>query len=437
MKRVSPLPEERLPVIAAGARTPFLESAGAYADLMSYELGARALQGLLARSGLPADAAELVIMGTVVHEVETTNVAREAMLAAGMPSRTPAYTVAMAGISPNVGVMNLCDQIALGRLQLGIAGGTENFSDVPVRLSQNIRRSLMKLRQSRDTKERLKVLASLRPGDLKLDIPEGIDYTTGMTMGVSCERMVNGFGGTREASDAFAADSHARAIAARTQLAEQITPVSNKAGECVEEDDGPRADATPERLAKLKPAFDRDSGIITPGNASRFTDGAGALVIASREAAAKHGLQPLAVVRDYLLGGVDSLEDEMLFGPAMTIPPLLARNGLAFADIGVWELHEAFAAQILINRDCMAEADFVRSRHGEGVPHGDIPLDRLNAWGGSLSLGNPFAATGVRLLMTAGQRMAAEGARYAVVSTCAGGGLGAALLLENPALAAG
>ena len=432
MSQVAPLPEERLPVIAAGARTPFLESAGAYADLMSYELGARALEGLLGRTGLPADAAEMVIMGTVVHEIETTNVAREAMLAAGMPSRTPAYTVAMAGISPNVGVMNLCAQIALGRLELGIAGGTENFSDVPVRLSQKIRRSLMKLRQRRDTKERLKVLASLRPSDLKLDIPEGIDYTTGMTMGVACERMVQGHGASREASDAFAADSHARAIAARTQLAEQITPVLNKAGERVEDDDGPRADATSERLAKLKPVFAKKGGIITPGNASRFTDGAGALVIASREAAAKRGLKPLAVVRDYLLGGVDSLEDEMLFGPAMTIPQLLGRNGLGFSDIGVWELHEAFASQVLINRDCMADPDFVHARHGEGLPSGEIPLDTLNAWGGSLSLGNPFAATGVRLLMTAGQRMAAEGARYAVVSTCAGGGLGAALLLENP-----
>jgi acetyl-CoA acyltransferase len=429
----APLPEERVPVIAAGARTPFLESAGAYADLMSYELGAQAIAGLHERAGLPLDTAEMVILGTVVHEVETTNVAREAMLAAGMPSRTPAYTVAMAGISPNVGVMNLCDQVALGRLQLGIAGGTESFSDVPVRLSQNIRRSLMKLRQRRDTRERLKVLAGLRPGDLKLDIPEGVDYTTGMTMGVACERMVAGYGATREASDAFAADSHARAIAARAQHEQQITPVVNRAGERVVADDGPRADATPERLARLKPAFDRDNGIITPGNASRFTDGAGALVIASREAAAKRGLQPLAVVRDYLLGGVDSLEDEMLFGPAMTIPPLLARNRLDFSDIGVWELHEAFAAQILINRDCMADADFVRARHGEGVPHGEIPPERLNAWGGSLSLGNPFAATGVRLLMTAGQRMTAEGVRYAVVSTCAGGGLGAALLLENPA----
>lgn len=434
---VAPLPEERLPVIAAGTRTAFLESAGAYAHLMSYELGAHALAGLLQKTGLEPDAVELLIMGTVVHEVETTNVAREAMLAAGIDSRTPAYTVAMAGISPNVGVMNLCDQIALGRLGMGIASGTESFSDVPVRLSQNIRRSLMKLRLRPGAAERLKVLAGLRPRDLALDVPTSRDYTTGVSMGLSCERMVSGFGATREASDAFAADSHTRALRAREQgwLAEQITPVQGEDGNWVERDNSPRDDASRERLGKLKPAFDSEAGIITAGNASRLTDGAGALLMASREEAARRHLQPLALVRDYLLSGVDSLEDEMLFGPVMTIPRLLQRNGLAYADIGVWELHEAFAAQVLINRDCMADADFVARRHGKDAPVGEIPLDRLNAWGGSLSLGNPFAATGVRLLMTAGQRLVAEGARYAVVSTCAGGGLGAALLLENPALA--
>ncbi|MBA3979874.1 MAG: acetyl-CoA C-acyltransferase [Alcanivorax sp.] len=428
---------EQQPVIVAGTRTPFLDSAGLYADMMSYELGAEALRGVLARSGVPAADIELVIMGTVLHEVETTNVAREAMLAAGMASRTPAYTVAMAGISPNVGVMNLCDQIRLGRLKLGIASGTENFSDVPVRLGQGIRRALMKLRQRKDFGDRMKVLGGLRLRDFGLDIPDGSDYTTGMTMGVSCERMVKRTPVTREACDAYAAESHARAVRAAEagNLATQITAVTNKAGDTAEVDNTPRADATAERLGKLSPVFDREHGVITPGNASRFTDGAGALLLASREEATRRGLKPLAVVRDYLLAGVDTLQDEMLLGPAMSIPPLLARNGLGFADVGVWEIHEAFAAQMLVNMACMADADFVRARHGHNMPHGEIPRDRLNAWGGSLSLGNPFAATGCRLLLTAAQRLQQEGQRFAAVSTCAGGGLGAALLLENPDMA--
>ncbi len=428
------VPADRLPVIVAGARTPFLDSAGLYADMMSYELGSHALRGLLTRAGVdPADI-DLVIMGTVLHEVETTNVAREAMLAAGMSSRTPAYTVAMAGISPNVGVMNLCDQIALGRIRMGIAGGTENFSDVPVRLSQNIRRSLMKLRQRKATSARLSVLGGLRPADLRLDIPTGSDFTTGMTMGVACEAMVRKFGMTREACDQYTARSHAGALAATREghYQAQIVPVAIDAARTASLDNTPRADASAARLAGLPPVFDRQHGIITAGNASRFTDGAAALLLSSLGHAREQGLKPLAVVRDYLLTGVDRLDEEMLLGPAMSIPRLLARNGMGFDEVAVWELHEAFAAQVLINRACMADAGFVHSRLGHDCPVGEIPMAQLNPWGGSLSLGNPFAATGGRLFMTACQRLQTSGKRYAVISTCAGGGLGAAILLEHP-----
>jgi acetyl-CoA acyltransferase len=188
-----------------------------------------------------------------------------------------------------------------------------------------------------------------------------------------------------------------------------------------------------EKLARLKPVFDKQNGVITAGNASRFTDGAGAVLLGALGQVQAQGLQPLAIVRDYILAGVNKLETEMLLGPALTIPKLLARNGLSFDDIGVWEIHEAFATQVLINRNCMASPDFIRQRFGASTPCGEIPLEKLNAWGGSLALGNPFAATGVRLLHTAAQRMQAENQRYAVVATCAGGGLGAALLLETPA----
>lgn len=422
------------PVLLAASRTPFLDSAGDYAELMSYELGAQALRGLLQRAGVPDHDIALVIMGTVLHEVETTNVAREAMLAAGLPSRIPAYTVAMAGISPSVGVMNLCDQVRLGRLQVGIAGGTENFSDVPVRLSQNIRRSLMKLRQRKQTRARLAVLRGLGWRDLQLDIPDGSDFTTGMTMGVACEAMIRKFGATRADCDRFAADSHARAVAATRagHYQSQISPVLLADGREVRADNSPRDDASPERLARLAPVFDRERGMITAGNASRFTDGAGAALIASDGYARAHGLQPLARIRDYRLTGTDSLQDEMLLGPAMAIPGLLRANGLRFEDVGVWEIHEAFAAQVLINRACLQDARFVHERLGSDHPSGEIPLARLNAWGGSLALGNPFAATGIRLLATAAQRLLHSGERYAVVSTCAGGGLGAALLLEHP-----
>ncbi|MDO8266402.1 MAG: thiolase family protein [Moraxellaceae bacterium] len=425
-------PDDRLPVLIAGARTPFLDSAGAYSPLMSYELGAKAIAGLMQRAPVDVQTIGLVAMGTVLHEVNTTNVARESMLAGGLPSTIPAYTVAMAGISPSVGVMNICDQIALGRLDMGIAAGTENFSDVPVRLSQNMRRMLMKLRQCRSGKDRLRILAGLRPGDFKLEAPSSSDFTTGLTMGAACEIMAKKYGATRSASDAFAASSHARAIEATKNgyFRQQIIPV--QVGTLtVTEDNTARADATTDTLARLAPAFDREHGIITPGNSSRFSDGAGALLLGSLGSARAQGLDVQAVIRDYCLVGVPSLQEEMLLGPAMSVPKLLQRNGLGYDDIDVWEIHEAFATQVLINRQCMADGKFVAAQFGRNAPVGEIPLDKLNSWGGSLSLGNPFAATGVRLFMTAAQRLRQSRKRYAVISTCAGGGLGAAVLLEN------
>lgn len=425
---------ERLPVLIDGVRTPFLDSAGAYSTLMSYELAAKAIAGLVDKTGVKVDKLGLVAMGTVLHEINTTNVARESMLAAGLPSTIPAYTVAMAGISPNIAVANICDMIALGRLDAGIAGGVDNFSDVPVRLSQNIRRSLMKIRQSRSGRDRLAVLASLRPRDLLLDIPTSSDFTTKLTMGAACEAMVSKFGTTRAAGDAFAAASHARAIAAADSgiYQQQIVPVSIN-HLTVDRDNSARRDATNDTLARLKPVFDREHGVITAGNASRFSDGAGALLLSSMAMARAAGHSIKAVIRDYQLAGVQSLETEMLLGPAMTIPRLLKRNGLRFDDIEVWEIHEAFAAQVLINCSCMASREFVSQRLGADFPFGKISLDQLNIWGGSLALGNPFAATGVRLFQTAAQRLQMFNQRYAVISTCAGGGLGAAFLLENPA----
>ena len=434
MSTITPIPENRLPVLVEGVRTPFLDSAGAYSPLMSYELGAQAIAGLVKKSGVDTGRLGLVVMGTVLHEINTTNVARECMLAGGLPSTIPAYTVAMAGISPSVGVANLCDMISLGRLDMGIAGGTENFSDVPVRLSQNVRRSLMKIRQSRSTRDRLAVLGSLRPRDLLLDVPTSSDFTTKLTMGEACEAMVRKFGMTREASDAFAAASHARAVAATDAgvYQEQILPVT-VGNTTVTEDNTARRDTTADTLSRLKPVFDRENGIITAGNASRFSDGAGALLLSSLGAAREQKLPVQAVIRDYLFAGVASLEEEMLLGPAMTIPRLLQRNGLSFTDVDIWEIHEAFATQVLINRQCMASQKFVTERFGKEVPFGEIPLEAVNIWGGSLSMGNPFAATGVRLFQTAAQRLRMFNQRYAVISTCAGGGLGAAFLLENGA----
>lgn len=352
------------------------------------------------------------------------------MLKARLSSRIPAYTVAMAGISPSVGISNICDMILLGRIKVGLAGGTDNFSDVPIRLSQPVRRSAMKLRNQSTFSGYLNAVKSLRLKDLALDIPKSADYTTKLTMGQSCEAMGVRFGISRLASDEYTLRGQQNAAKAIEQghLARQIVAIT--VGEQNITLDQPPRMSSLEQLSALKPVFD-SNGVITAGNSSKFSDGAGAVLLADVDYAKQHNLEIQALIVDYEWSGVDDLNHEMLLGPAMTIPALLQRHQLQFSDVDVWEIHEAFAAQILINRTCMADADFVHSRFGADFPFGEIPLDKLNLWGGSMSLGNPFAATGIRLLQTAAQRLAHEGGRYAVVATCAGGGLGAAYLIEN------
>jgi len=422
----------RKAVIVDGVRTPFLDSGGAYSQLMTYELGGKAIAGLVNKTGIDANRVNMVTMGTVLHEIETSNVARESMLSAGLPATIPAYTTSMAGLSASVGFANLCDMIALGRIDVGIAAGVESFSDIPIRYSQKIRRAAMKVRQDSSAKNILKNLASLRPADLKPEMPTGTDFTTRKTMGVCAEQMVQKFKVRREDCDAFTVRSHQLAIDALSKghFDGTIIPVQVPGFKHpITSDNTPRADSNIQKLSAMRTIFS-ESGVITAAGSSRFTDGSAALLVTSQEAAAEMGLQPLAEVVDYQLAAVKSLEEEMLLGPAVSIPALLARNKLSMNDIDVWELHEAFAAQVLVNIACMQRSEFANEYYGGVVP-GELPIEKLNTWGGSLSLGNPFAATGIRLLTTAARRLQVENKRYAVVSSCAGGGLGAAILLEN------
>jgi len=426
--------KKRLPVVVGGVRTPFLDSGGAYADIRNHELAALPLRGILEQSGVSAQDIELVTMGMVVQDVQTSNVAREAMLAAGYPSRIPAYSVSMAGVSPAVGTMNIADMIALGRIDVAVAGGTENFSDLPIRLRRNVRKRAVKLTLAKTATQRLGILAGLRPSDLIPEIPSALDLTTKMDMGTACEAMVRRFGVTRNEADAYAARSHQLAADAweSGHYDGDVLAVNAPDGQHVTRDNAIRGDTTEARLARLKPAFDRDNGIITAGNATGMTDGAAATLLMSMEAAKARSLTPLAIVRDYRMVGVHDMHTEMLLGPALSIPRVLAHNGLSMDDIGVFELHEAFAAQILVNQKALSDDTFARKELDLDAAPGPIPIDRLNCWGGSLALGNPFAGTGGRILNTAARRLQASGERYAIVSTCAGGGLGAAMLLENP-----
>lgn len=409
-------------VLVDGVRTPFLKSNGAFKELMAYDLGRIAIAGLLAKTGLDPRKIELVVMGTVVQDPRTSNLARESMLGAGVPNTTPAFTTTLACISSNVAATTIVDQIQLGRLEVAIAGGAESLSDPPIRLSKNLRQALVKAQKAKGAKGYFDIIKELAPEDLIPDIPSTAEFSTGQTMGQSCERFAKRIGVTRAESDEFAVRSHVLADRAwkEGRYAEEVlaVPVPPQM-ELTTTDDGPRGDSTVDTLARLKPAFDRDFGLITAGSSSFLTDGGSAVLLMSREAAEKNQLKARAIIKDYAYAAGDPLE-ELLAGPALAVPKLLERAGLKSKDIGVWEIHEAFAAQVIANLKMLKE---------RGI---EIPLERINVWGGSLSIGHPFGATGGRLLVTAARRLEITGERYAVVTGCAAGGHGSAILLENP-----
>ena len=417
----APVPPGREAVVVDGARTPFLKSNGAFKEQMAHDLGRMAIAGVLAKSGLDPKAVELVVMGTVVQDPRTSNLARESMLGAGLPHSTPAFTTTLACISSNVAATTLVDQIQLGRVDIGIAGGAESLSDPPIRLSRPLRQALVKMQKAKGAAAYLEILKELEPSDIIPDVPSAAEFSTGLTMGESCERFAKRLGISRKDSDEFAVRSHVLADRAwkEGRYADEVLAVPLPPSmDLVKQDDGPRGDSTMDTLAKLKPAFDREFGLITAASSSFLTDGGSAVILMAKETAEKRGMKARAIIRDYVYAAGDPLE-ELLAGPALSVPKLLARNGLKAGDVGVWEIHEAFASQVLANLKMMAQA---------GV---EIPLERINPWGGSLSIGHPFGATGGRLITTATRRLEVTGERYAIVTGCAAGGHGSAILLEN------
>lgn len=428
---------ESLPVIIDGVRTPFMRSHKAYVNLRACDLGRMALQALMERVAISPSEIDYVCMGTVIHDAHTPNIARESVLAAKFPPKVPAHTVSLACISSNVASTSVADMIRLNRIEIGVAGGVDTCSDPPIRLSPGFRRALVrwqKIKKPMQLLPELRRLKNFELSDLALDAPGVTEFSNGKSMGEGCEILNQRVGVTREEADAYAARSHQLAVKAQKEkifddhvVPVQIPPKFNS----IATDDGPRADSTPERLAKLSPAFDKTFGINTAGNSSFLTDGASAMLITSKKKALEMGYVPKAIIVDHVYAAGDAL-NEMLSGPSLTIPLLLEKNNLKASDIDVWEIHEAFAAQILANLKLLANENYAKERLGMSHAVGDIPLEKINIWGGSLSLGHPFGATGTRLLTTAAKRLEVQEAKYAVVSGCAAGGHGSAILLANP-----
>ena len=419
--------------IVDGCRTPFLRSLTDYTDLMSYDLGTMAVSALLARTRLDPKQIDRLILGTVIADVKTSNVAREVALAAGLPLSCPAYTVTAACTSSNVAIASAVEAIAAGTADIIIAGGTETSSDVPIRFSRNIRKRLLASQKAKGLGGMLGLARGLKLKDLAPDLPAIAEFSTGLTMGDNAERLAKSLDIGRDAQDKFAMASHHRAAKAAADglLADQVVPVSVPPRFTpVASDNGVRSDTSLDKLSKLNPVFDRKFGTVTAGNSSFLTDGAAAVLLMSEDKAAELGVEPLAFVSSAAMVALDPVE-ELLLGPALAIPAALEQAGINLTDAAVFEIHEAFAAPVLAVTKLLADPKWCRDRLGREEAVGAIDPAQLNAWGGSLSIGHPFGATGARLVTTAARRLKHEKARYGVVSACAAGALGHAMVLER------
>ena len=412
-----------------GARTPFLKAGTGYADLLSVDLARTVLAGLIDRSGLERRAIGQVVLGNVIQNPVTSNVARDAALAAGLPAATPAHTVTLACISANRAVADAALGLAAGRRDFAVAGGVELLSDVPPVFAKPVRRRLFELRKARSPLHYVRLLRGLRLKELLPAAPAIAEFTSGETMGRSADRLAARFGISRNDQDEFALRSHRLAAAAAEQLQAEVMPVA-PGSRLFRSDNTVRPDSSMAALAGLAPAFVRPFGTVTAGNSSPLTDGAAAVLLARADAAERHGLNVRACLKDWQFSATDP-GDELLLGPAYAAPELLRRNGLAWSDLDVIEIHEAFAGQVLAVLAALGSDRFMSRMPGYSGRIREPGLERVNLWGGSISLGHPFGATGARLLTTASNRLHAEDGRLALVTACAAGGQAVAMLLER------
>uniref|UniRef100_A0A8C4DE91 Trifunctional enzyme subunit beta, mitochondrial n=1 Tax=Dicentrarchus labrax TaxID=13489 RepID=A0A8C4DE91_DICLA len=424
-------------VLVEGVRTPFLLSGTTYADLMPHDLARAALQGLLHRTGLPKDAVDYIIYGTVIQEVKTSNVAREAALGAGFSDKIPAHTVTMACISSNQAMTSACTVysgrtvglIAAGQCDAVVAGGVEFMSDVPIRHSRKMRKTMLSLNKAKTLGQRLSLIGSIRLAHLSPELPAVAEFSTAETMGHSADRLAAAFGVSRVEQDEFALRSHTLAKKAQDAgLLQDVISFKVPGRDIVSKDNGIRPSSM-EQMGKLKAAFVKPHGTVTAANSSFLTDGASAVLVMSEEKALAMGYKPKAYLRDFVYVSQDP-KDQLLLGPTYGTPKVLERAGLSMSDIDVFEFHEAFAGQIMANLKAMDSDWFGQTYLGRKSKVGTPPMEKFNLWGGSLSLGHPFGATGCRLVTTVAHRLQKEGGQYGLVAACAAGGQGHAMVIE-------
>jgi acetyl-CoA acyltransferase len=420
--------------VVRGLRTPFAKSGTHYAHLSALDLGKLVVAELVQRSGIDPNTIQEVVFGNVIPSVKAPNIAREIILGTGLPRKLPGFTVSKACASSNQAITSAADMIFRGYADIVVAGGSESLSDIPILFSKNFAEALVTSSKQKSVGGKLGSFRKIRPKDLAPDAPAIAESTTGLTMGESAEKMAKENGITREAQDKFALQSHHRAAEATAsgRFKDEVMTVLVPPGfdDVVETDNLIRGDSTLEAMAKLRPVFDRKYGTITAANSSPLTDGAAAVILMSEDKAKELGIRPIGFIKSYAYAATDPF-DQLLQGPVFALPVALDRAKIGLKDIGVIEMHEAFAAQVLSNIQWIGSKKIAQERLGRSEPVGDIDPEKINLTGGSIALGHPFGATGSRIVTTVCNELQRTGQQYGLVTVCAAGGIGVAMVLER------
>lgn len=417
--------------IVGGNRIPFARSGGPYSRASNQDMLTAALDGLVARHGLQGERIGEFAAGAVLKHSRDFNLARETVLGSQLDPRTPAHDVQMACATGLESVVSLANKIALGQLDSGVAGGVDTASDAPIGLNDELRRVLLSANHAKSAGARLKALARIRPWHVVPETPQNAEPRTGLSMGEHAARTALAWGITREEQDELAARSHQRLAAAYDAgfFADLVTPFQG-----LSRDQNLRPDSSVDKLAKLKPVFGAgEEATMTAGNSTPLSDGASTVLLASEEWARERKLPVLAHLSDVVSGAVDHVsgDEGLLMAPAYAVPRLLERNGLGLGDFDFYEVHEAFASQVLSTLRAWQDPEFCKNRLGLQGPLGAVDTDRLNVHGSSLAVGHPFAATGGRITATLAKLLSERGSGRGLISICAAGGQGVTAVVER------
>ncbi len=418
--------------VIGGIRIPFCRNNTAYADVGNFGMSVKVLGALVERFRLHGEELGEVAMGAVIKHSSEWNLAREAVLSSGLAPTTPGITTARACGTSLDNAIIIANKIAAGQIEAGVAGGSDTTSDVPIVLGERFRKRLLEINRAKGWQDKMAAFTrgfSLK--ELKPAFPGVAEPRTGMSMGDHCERMAKEWHIGREAQDRLALESHQKLAAAYESgfFEDLVVPFRG-----LKRDGFLRPDTTMEKLASLKPAFDKISGhgTLTAGNSTGLSDGAAAVLLASDEWAAKRGLKVQAYFRDAEVAAVDFVHGEgLLMAPTIAVPRMLARHGLSLQDFDFYEIHEAFAAQVLCTLRAWESEEYCRHRLGLDKPLGSIDPAKLNVHGSSLAVGHPFAATGARIVATLARLLEQKGSGRGLISICTAGGMGVTAILER------